>query len=380
MSDYQVLPPLSEDEYHELKADIKSRGVLVPVEYDEDGNVLDGHHRVRACAELGITAWPRLVRIGFSEEEKRYHARKLNSARRQMTQDQRRSLIQEQLKETPHLSDRQIARGLGVSNSTVSETRNEMVETGQLCESHSSIGADGKERPRATKPRSVFVSTETAKKAEDLPVEMKQQVLTGQVKPFEAQRQVRKQESQAKATALPEGKYRVIYADPPWSYNDQRKTGDHRESTSATYHYGTMSMDDLKAMPIEELAADDSVLFCWATFPLLKDAMELMESWGFKYKTAFVWDKKQGAFGHYHNAAAELLMLATRGSCTPDSDHKQDQVQTFDRLGHSRKPEEWRQLIDNLYTHGARIELFHRGEKPGGWHVWGSESEVRAHG
>lgn len=81
---YQVLPPLSEDDYGALKADIAARGVLVPVEYDETGTILDGHHRVRACAEIGLTEWPRLVRMGLSESEKRRHARQLNLARRHL--------------------------------------------------------------------------------------------------------------------------------------------------------------------------------------------------------------------------------------------------------------------------------------------------------
>jgi N6-adenosine-specific RNA methylase IME4 len=101
----------------------------------------------------------------------------------------------------------------------------------------------------------------------------------------------------------------------------------------------------------------------------------MVSSWGFKYKTAFVWDKESGSFGHYHNAAAELLLIATRGSCLPDAETKADQVQQFPRIGHSRKPEEWRDLIDQLYKHGPRIELFHRGEAPENWEVWGNESE-----
>lgn len=146
--DYQVMPPLTADEYAELKEDIRRRGVMVPIEFDEAGNVLDGHHRLQICAELGITDFPKVIRAGLTEEQKRTHARKLNMARRQLNQEQRRQLIQAQLKETPERSDRQIATELGVSNSTVSLRRKELESSGELCESHSSMGADGKERPR----------------------------------------------------------------------------------------------------------------------------------------------------------------------------------------------------------------------------------------
>jgi len=88
MTQYQLLPALSVDEYDALKADIETRGVQVPVEYDELGNILDGHHRVIICKELGITDWPRLVRVGMSEEEKRNHVRSLNLLRRHLSKEQ----------------------------------------------------------------------------------------------------------------------------------------------------------------------------------------------------------------------------------------------------------------------------------------------------
>jgi len=148
MTAYQDMPDLSPDEFAQLKADIAERGVLVPVEYDEHGNVLDGHHRLKACAEMGITAWPRLVRIGWTEDQKRAHARALNLARRHLTQEQRRALIREQLKDTPTTSDRQIARALGVDHKTVSAQRDVLVDGGEIPHHDTVIGSDGVEQPR----------------------------------------------------------------------------------------------------------------------------------------------------------------------------------------------------------------------------------------
>ena len=99
---YQFLPPLlPDDEFTELKASIAARGDPTPVEYDEEGNILDGHHRERACKELGISEWPKFIRAGLDELAKRLHARQLNLARRHLTQDQRRALISDQLRDTP---------------------------------------------------------------------------------------------------------------------------------------------------------------------------------------------------------------------------------------------------------------------------------------
>lgn len=158
---YQVMPPLTADEYAELKSDIEQRGVMVPVEYDEDGNILDGHHRVQICEELGITDFPKIVRTGFTDAEKRTHARKLNMARRQLNRAQIEAITKQQIQETPELSDRQIARGLGglVSNPTVSKYRKELEDNGELLKFNSSIGADGKERPRQVE-RTVYTDDE----------------------------------------------------------------------------------------------------------------------------------------------------------------------------------------------------------------------------
>ena len=148
MMNYQVMPDLTADEYAELKADISQRGVMIPIEYDELGNVLDGYHRLRICEELGIKEYPKVIRAGMTETEKVTHARKLNIARRHLTSEQKRGLIREQLKATPEQSDRQIAKQLGVSNPTVSAQRKQMEDKGELLNFNTSIGSDGKEYPR----------------------------------------------------------------------------------------------------------------------------------------------------------------------------------------------------------------------------------------
>ena len=126
---YQVMPDMAQDEYEALKEDIAERGVMIPIEFDENGNVLDGHHRLKICAELGIADYPKIIRAGMSETEKWTHARKLNMARRHLTREQRREMIRAQIKDTPELSDRQIARMLGVSHSTVGIIRRELIES-----------------------------------------------------------------------------------------------------------------------------------------------------------------------------------------------------------------------------------------------------------
>ncbi len=169
-----------------------------------------------------------------------------------------------------------------------------------------------------------------------------------------------------------EKKYRIIYADPPWSYgNDFTKSLP--GSTSPNNYYVTMPTDDICKMPIQDICEDDAVLFIWATSPLIEDALQVIKSWGFKYKTSFIWDKIKHNFGHYNSVRHEFLFVATKGSCTPDNMKLFDSVVSIERTEHSKKPEYFREIIETIYTYGNRIELFAR-QAPDGWDVFGNQA------
>ena len=151
---YQVMPNMLPDEFEALKADIAERGIQVPIDLDEHGNILDGHHRDRAWRELQKNAPPPTrVIAGLNEEEKRAFARKNNILRRHLTRDQVRHLIEQQLKETPGWADRRAARELGVDHKTVGAVRDRLISTGEIPQLDKLLGADGKERSeRPRKP------------------------------------------------------------------------------------------------------------------------------------------------------------------------------------------------------------------------------------
>jgi len=154
---YQLLPDLTDEEFAALKADIAARGVMVPVELDETGAVLDGHHRVRACAELGITEYPRIIRPGMSEDEKREHVLALNLDRRHLNQQQKRDLIATLLQAKPEASNRQIAEQVKADHQTVASVRGGLEAGGEIPHLDKTIGADGKQYP--AKRASVVVGT-----------------------------------------------------------------------------------------------------------------------------------------------------------------------------------------------------------------------------
>ena len=172
-------------------------------------------------------------------------------------------------------------------------------------------------------------------------------------------------------------KFATVYADPPWRF--QNRTGKVAPEHKRLNRYETMELEEIKALPVSELAAGDCALFLWITMPMLCEAWEVMEAWGFSYKTAaFVWiklnqkaDSVYWGMGHWTRANAELCLLATRG--TPRRQAKNIHQVILSRIEeHSKKPEEARRRIEALMGDVPRVELFARRPAPG-WDVWGNE-------
>ena len=168
-------------------------------------------------------------------------------------------------------------------------------------------------------------------------------------------------------------KYSVIYADPPWRYKMYNGNG------KIERHYPTMKLDEIKSLPIRELADKDCILFLWTTLPMIQEALHVINAWGFEYKTtAFVWVKptrhSDGIFwgmGHWTRSNVEICMLATRGH--PRRKAKNiHQVIVSHVEEHSKKPAEARRRIEALMGDVPRVELFAR-QSPPGWDVWGNE-------
>lgn len=183
--------------------------------------------------------------------------------------------------------------------------------------------------------------------------------------------QIRRVDIEEKYSDLPNGKFRIFYADPPWKYGNSMP----EYFSEQANHYQLMTVDEISNMDIKSMAEDNAILFLWATSPILREAFNVIESWGFEYKTSFVWDKVKHNMGHYNSVRHELLLVCTRGSCTPDNIKLFDSVQSIERTEHSAKPEYFREIIDTLYTHGRRIELFAR-TKTVGWEVFGNDANL----
>jgi len=141
------LPQLTYGQFLALRDNIAVNGVIVPIVVDEDKGVIDGNYRKMIADELGYDC-PEIVQAGLTDEEKRTLARALNLARRQLTQEQKRHLIADQLRETPDRSNRWVGKQLGVSHPTVATVRAELEATGKIFQLQETVGSDGKYRPK----------------------------------------------------------------------------------------------------------------------------------------------------------------------------------------------------------------------------------------
>jgi N6-adenosine-specific RNA methylase IME4 len=393
---YQVMPCLAPEDRAALKADIALRGVQVPVEYDELGSVLDGHHRVELCQELGITQWPRLVRYGLSEDEKRQHARRLNLDRRHLSRDQIRLLIAEDLRERPAASDRTVAEDLRVDHKTVGAVRDRLEASGEIPQTATREGRDGRAR------RVVQFVPSTPEEERGVTLSARAINERNREAYREGARSLARELSDTAALEPGGRKFPVFLADPPW----QRRAG--FGNRAYENHFPTMTWDAICALPVAEMVLPDAWLFLWIprahAFAVTTMTVEtaagpigvpatlahrVARSWGFdQYSTAFVWTKtdddhpEDQGNGLVVRDQDELLLLFKRGRGCPkpasDEIFGSNHRERSKPLGHSRKPDFYRQMITTMTGGLPVMELFARADSdhplPAGWSSWGNQA------
>jgi len=169
------------------------------------------------------------------------------------------------------------------------------------------------------------------------------------------------------------GKFAIIYADPPWQYENPPMGGTNR---SIENHYPTMTLEEICALPVTEIAHEHSVLFMWATSPKLYECMQVLDAWGFTYRTDMVWVKDKIGMGYYVRGKHESLLIARRGEMPPPGeDSRPDSVIEAPRLEHSAKPTVMYDILDRMYPGIRKIELFGRApEARPLWFTWGNQA------
>lgn len=173
---------------------------------------------------------------------------------------------------------------------------------------------------------------------------------------------------------FPNKKYDIIYCDPPWKAPTKECiakksciTGDD------SFHYPAMNTEDICNLPLKEITAKNCLLFLWVRSPALEDGLTVGKRWGFKFSTiAFIWYKQRTNPGHYTMSEYEICLVFKKGKIPPKEKHNIRQFLSEKRTKHSKKPDEIRKRISEMFSKCNKIELFAR-QKYEGWDAWGNE-------
>jgi len=386
--DLANLFPLIEGEaFDDLMADIAANGLQEPIEL-LDGAILDGRNRYRAALAVGATVHTRQFRgsdpLAYVMS-KNLHRRQLSPSQRAlvaarvatMRQGERTDLADPSAN-LRKVSQGEAARVANVSDRSVTTARDVLahgaaelvaaVDGGRISVSAAadlaSLSlAEQKRIVDSVDPRALGAAIKRLRDAK-----------TAEKK---AKRAGREAALAIKQRALPEKRYGVIYADPEWRFEPySRETGLDR---AADNHYPTTPTNDIVLRPVGSIAANDSVLFLWATAPMLLSAIRVLQNWGFEYKTHFVWGKDRIGNGYWNRNRHELLLIGTRGNIpAPALGEQWDSLLDAPVCEHSAKPECFAEMIEAYFPNLPKIELNARRARPG-WDVWGLEApEVSA--
>lgn len=372
-----LFPLLEGAEFEALCRSVRERGLEFPILlfYDQDKEddgcdlVLDGRNRLRACIAEDVD--PRFELWDGSDPFEYVWAH--NAVRRHLEAGQRAAL---RLK----FDEAQLAELAGRRQLKANEARRAAAkeqargEGGTFDGSLTRVSATGGEgQTRKELAKRADVGVVTAQKAitvQKKAPELFNKVAAGEVSLSAAHRQVQRNEAieqlRKEPQPLPDGKYRVISADPPWPY--EVRTDDPSHRGAVPYH--TMSIEQISALPVGSHAQDDSVLWLWTTNAFMEEAHQVARAWGFKVKTILTWDKGSIGPGNWLRNQTEHALMCVRGKPVVNLEGEPTIIRA-PRGEHSEKPEEFYRLVAKLCP-GSKVELFARKPRDG-WTVWGSE-------
>jgi N6-adenosine-specific RNA methylase IME4 len=385
-----LFPLIDGQAFAELKDDIAAHGLREPIVMFE-GKILDGRNRYLA----GTAAGALLRFTEYRGDDPLAYVLSINLHRRHMD-DSQRAMVAAKIvtmrrgsnQHSPNggTSQAQAAALLNVGKRSVERAAIvrdravpglvEAVERGSVPVSTAAeIASEKVERQQtiiAALPRDADGRLTREARATLAPII--REVRAEKVAEKKLKRVEREAELGAKQQALPDKRYGCILADPEWQFETfDPDTGGDR---AASNHYPTSPLEVIKARPVLSIAADDSVLFLWATSPMLPQALEVMTAWGFAYKSSFVWIKPKAGTGYWNRNRHELLLVGTRGNIpAPAMGTQWVSVIEAPTGRHSEKPAAFYELIESYYPSLPRIELNARAARPG-WHRWGNEADA----
>ena len=360
-----LFPLMSSSELIGLIDSIGNNGLREPI-VTYEGKILDGRNRFAACAKAGVE--PDFVEYDGDDSlgyviDKNLHRRHLSESQRAMVGAELANLGQGARTDLSSIDERSISQFQAA----------EMLSVGKSSVERAKIVKESGILELAEKVKygdlAVSVAAKIAKETHDA----QREILAADDPKIEIKRRKRIDKLQAvenAAAAMPDRKYAVIYADPPWSWDTYSEAGKDRTPEN---HYPLMDADAIASLDVP--AADTAVLFLWTTVPHLATALGIITSWGFTYKSNMIWRKNKMGTGYWFRNYHEHLLVATRGDMpAPNMGEQCDSVIDAKVGKHSVKPEEFRAIIEKCYPGVTKLELFARGAAADGWDTWGNEA------
>jgi N6-adenosine-specific RNA methylase IME4 len=399
-----LIPALLPTEFAQLEANIIRDGCHEPLSiWDGEGILVDGHNRYKICTDHRIPFQTKAIKFADREHAKLWIGER-QLGRRNLTDDQRAIVANDVREIRSGIAKKERAK-LAAKAGGVGRPKDKSLQAKSTRKlgrwSRPGVAKETKIPERkirlaqeikkaAPEVHSLVrlgkVTLTDGKKLASLPEKSRELAIKAVVQGTDVRRAIRnakKEEyNQKVASAKPKalkGTYRILYADPPWKYVGLNQADEHGH---AERHYDCLDDRQLcEYKPgngtrlVKDLADKDAVLFMWVTSPLLERCFSIIGAWGFEYKASFVWDKVKHNMGHYNSVRHEFLLICVRGSCKPDIPKLVDSVQSIKRSKkHSQKPEEFYKIIETMYDHGRKLELFSRKPRDG-WDADGNEAE-----
>ena len=386
----EAFPSMQVDEFEALKASIARNGVLEPILVWQ-GRVMDGRHRLNACKALGIA--PMVQVLDGTYEKAKSEAFSTNINRRHLGIGQRAILAAQlatrkpgQTKATkaiePVLSQEDAARLFAVGRDSVQKACRLIAhgDTALLDQVHAGTMSLNEAITTVTTGKTGLLAKLTP---EERQVRRQAKAIEERLGLESRAKRLRMQaEVSAKNQALPVGqaRYSVLLADPPWDYG---MPNDRAPSRMIPHEqYPTMTTDAICEMDVETMAADDAMLYLWCPATLLPEGLRVMQAWGFKYVSNWVWHKTGSQLNCGGGTAMvhhELLLVGKRGNGLTIADKKlrKSSVLAGPVAKHSAKPGVFHEQIEALYPDVSKFELFSRAARPG-WTAWGNQAETSA--
>jgi len=374
----KLIPPLTTEEFKQLEDNCLAEGIREKI-ITWNGFIIDGHNRFEISERWNLDYQTESKHFANEEAVKEWMI--LNQFGRRNLSNYQRSVLALELEDVFKAKAKEnkaekVAHfrntGEVLSTSTEPDTRKELSKIADV--GNNTIAKVKKIQAKATEEVKAKLSTgEVSINAayKEIKKEEKKEELQQKKQQYEIRVETKTKNDFKVDIFNTNETFRVIYADPAWSYDDKQDTP---QLGGAAKHYDTMSIRELSELPVNKISEKDSVLFLWVTSPLLEDAFKVVSAWGFKYKTSFIWDKVKHNMGHYNSVRHEILLVCTKGSCTPDNKKLYDSVQSIERNdNHSEKPIEFLNIIDDIYNYGNKLEMFCRNIKKNNWFGWGNE-------